>query len=154
MKKLFVGMFALMMLMGLATSCNSKSDVNNAAAETSEEATEEATEDVRALADLIKDAKENGANWSVDEWKAAYREMAINVKPAMIEWKAVTDEFEKDPTNPEAAKKMESLLTNTDLHAMEEFINIAESTENGKIVSEDDDFEKAMKEELGLPDLD
>lgn len=150
MKKLFVGMFALMMLIGLATSCNSKSDANNAGAET----TEAATEEVRPLADLLKDAKENGANWSVDEWKAAYREMAINVKPAMIEWKAVTDEFDKDPTNPEAAKKMESLLTNTDLHAMEEFITLAESTENGKIVSEDDDFEKAMKEELGLPDLD
>lgn len=150
MKKLFVGMFALVMLMGLATSCNSKSDANNAGAET----TEAATEEVRPLADLLKDAKENGANWSVDEWKAAYREMAINVKPAMIEWKTVTDEFDKDPTNPEAAKKMESLLTNTDLHAMEEFITLAESTENGKIVSEDDDFEKAMKEELGLPDLD
>lgn len=150
MKKLFVGMFALMMLMGLATSCNSKSDANNAGAET----TEAATEEVRPLADLLKDAKENGANWSVDEWKAAYREMAINVKPAMIEWKTVTDEFDKDTSNPEIAKKMESLLTNTDLHAMEEFITLAESTENGKIVSEDDDFEKAMKEELGLPDLD
>ena len=80
--------------------------------------------------------------------------MAINVKPAMIEWKTVTDEFDKDPSNPEIAKKMESLLTNTDLHAMEEFITLAESTDNGKIVSEDDDFEKAMKEELGLPDLD
>ena len=150
MKKLFVGMFALMMLMGLATSCKSNSDANNAGAET----TEAATEEVRPLADLLKDAKENGANWSVDEWKAAYREMAINVKPAMIEWKTVTDEFDKDPSNPEIAKKMESLLTNTDLHAMEEFITLAESTENGKIVSEDDDFEKAMKEELGLPDLD
>lgn len=150
MKKLFVGMFAFMMLMGLATSCNSKSDANNSGAETSEAA----TEDVRALADVIKDAKENGANWSVDEWKAAYREMAINVKPAMIEWKTVTEEFDKDPSNPEIAKKMESLLTNSDLHGMEEFINIAEATENGKIVTEDDDFEKAMKEELGLPDLD
>ena len=80
-------MFALMMLMGLATSCNSKSDANNAGAET----TEAATEEVRPLADLLKDAKENGANWSVDEWKAAYREMAINVKPAMIEWKTVTE---------------------------------------------------------------
>jgi hypothetical protein len=151
MKKLFVGMFAFMMLMGLATSYNSKSDANNAEAETSEEV---ATEDVRPLAEVIKDAKENGANWSIDEWKAAYREMAINVKPAMIEWKTVTEEFDKDPTNAEAAKKVESLLTNSDLHGMEEFIAIAEATENGKIVTEDDDFEKAMKEELGLPDLD
>ena len=150
MKKLFVGMFALMMLMGLATSCNSKSDANSAAAES----TEVATEEVRALENVIKDAKENGANWSVDEWKAAYREMAINVKPAMLEGKDITDEFEKDPSNPEAAKKLEGLLTNTDLHAMEEFINIAEATENGKIVTEDDEFEKALKDELGLPDLD
>ena len=109
---------------------------------------------MRPLAEVIKDAKENGANWSIDEWKAAYREMAINVKPAMIEWKTVTEEFDKDPTNAEAAKKVESLLTNSDLHGMEEFIAIAEATENGKIVTEDDDFEKAMKEELGLPDLD
>ena len=150
MKKLFVGMFALMMLMGLATSCNSKSDANNSGAETSEAA----TEDVRALADVIKDAKENGANWSVDEWKAAYREMAINVKPAMIEFKTVMDEMEKDPTNEETQKRFEKLLTNTDLMAIEEFNNIAEATENGKKVAEDDDFEKSMQEELGLPDID
>ena len=29
-----------------------------------------------------------------------------------------------------------------------------DNSENGKIVTEDDEFEKALKEELGLPDLD
>ena len=155
MKKVFVGMFALMMFLGLATSCNSKGDANNAAESNETEATEAAVEEnVRPLAEVMKDAKENGANWSVDEWKAAFREFAINVKPAMIEYKAVMDEMEKDPTNEETLKKFESLLTNSDLQAIEEFTKIAEATENGKIVAEDDDFEKAMSEELGLPDLD
>ena len=151
MKKVFVGMFALMMFLGLATSCNSNGNANKAAESNETEATVEET--VRPLADVMKDAKENCANWSIDEWKAAFREFAINVKPAMIEYKAVMDEMEKDPTNEETLKKFESLLKNSGLQAIEEFTNIAEATENGKIVVNDDDFEKAMREELGLPDL-
>ena len=150
MKKVFVGMFALMMFLGLVTSCNSQGNANNAADSNETEAT---VENVRPLADVMKDAKENGANWSVDEWKAAYRELAINIKPDMIEYKAVMDVLEKDPTNEEALKRVEKLMTNAGLLAVEEFNEIAEATENGKQVAEDDDFEKAMREELGLPDI-
>lgn len=150
MKKVFVGMFALMMFLGLVTSCNSQGNANNTADSNETEAT---VENVRPLADVMKDAKENGANWSVDEWKAAYRELAINVKPDMIEYKAVMDVLEKDSTNEEALKRFEKLMTNAGLLAVEEFNEIAEATENGKQVAEDDDFEKAMWEELGLPDI-
>jgi hypothetical protein len=72
----------------------------------------------------------------------------------MIEMKAVMDEFMKDPENAELEAKFTKILENADLQAMEEFTDIAEATENGKIVAEDTEFEKALQEELGLPDLD
>jgi hypothetical protein len=36
---------------------------------------------------------------------------------------------------------------------MDEFVEIANGTANGKLVSEDKEFEKQIEEEIGLPDF-
>ena len=144
-----------MMLLGLATSCNSKSDANNAGAETSEAA----TEDVRALADVIKDAKENGANWSVDEWKAQFRNVAIAIKPMAVDMDAFVKKYMngdvKDLKTEDLEKEGKALEEKyADLNKLlDEFNAIAEGTVNGKAVADDKAWGEALFKELGIPEL-
>ena len=50
------------------------------------------------MEEIVASAKADGANWTVDQWKDAYRNMAINVKPMMDEMKEMMELLEKDPT--------------------------------------------------------
>ncbi|MBR6375412.1 MAG: hypothetical protein IKR91_04180, partial [Alloprevotella sp.] len=97
-------------------------------------------------------AKADGANWTVDQWKDAYRNMAANVKPMMDEMKEMMELLEKDPTKAmEMAQNLETKYAPLN-KLVEEFDEIAASTENGKKVAEDKEFEEQLKKEFDFPD--
>ena len=130
MKKVLIGMLALVMAVGF-TACSS----------------------TPSMEDLVASAKADGANWTVDQWKDAYHSVAVNIKPMMDEMKEMMELLEKDPTKAmEMAQGLETKYK--DLNALvEQFNEIAEGTENGKKVEEDEEFQKQIKEEFGFPDL-
>ena len=140
MKKVLVGMLALVMCLGLA-SCSKESGAS--------------------LADVVAKAKTDGANWSVDEWKEAYKTAMEAVKPMMLEVSEITKSMqapegqEPDPAKlAEAMGKLQELQTKYgDVEKlMNEFEEAAKATENGKKVSEDEEWLKSVAKELGLPE--
>ncbi len=130
MKKLLIGMLALVMAVGF-TACSSGTPT---------------------MEEIVASAKADGANWTVDQWKDAYRNMAANVKPMMDEMKEMMELLEKDPTKAmEMAQNLETKYAPLN-KLVEEFDEIAASTENGKKVAEDKEFEEQLKKEFDFPD--
>ena len=130
MKKLLIGMLALVMAVGF-TACSSGTPT---------------------MEEIVASAKADGANWTVDQWKDAYRNMAVNVKPMMDEMKEMMELLEKDPTKAmEMAQKLKTKYAPLN-KLVEEFDEIAASTENGKKVAEDKEFEEQLKKEFDFPD--
>ena len=104
------------------------------------------------MEEIVASAKADGANWTVDQWKDAYRNMAANVKPMMDEMKEMMELLEKDPTKAmEMAQNLETKYAPLN-KLVEEFDEIAASTENGKKVAEDKEFEEQLKKEFDFPD--
>ena len=113
---------------------------------------------------IIEKAKSEGANWSIDQWKDATRQILIGMKP-MFE---VMADLQKKTDDPEFQKKMqENPAEATKLlgefqekmkefapmeNIMKDFEKAAEASENGKKVLNDDEFSKELKKELGLPE--
>ena len=101
-------------------------------------------------------AKAEGANWTVDEWKEQFKAMALATKPIMLKMAEALEMFEKDSTKgaelQEAMEKIKADYPDFEKLA-KEFDTIAEGTENGKIVANDEVWGKNMMEELGIPDL-
>lgn len=145
MKKVLVGMLALIMCLGLASCAKSSESAPN-------------------MADVVAKAKTDGANWSVDEWKDAYKQMMQAAKPMMLELQEVMKSMENsgddDSDAANAAKFAEAMAKIQELQTkygdldklMDEFETIAKGTENGKIVSEDEEWAKSVAKELGLPE--
>lgn len=109
------------------------------------------------MTDIVTKAKAEGANWSVDQWKYVFKQVAIAVKPTMVQLKEITDGLE-DLSEEEATAKLagfEKLSKDFEPleKLMDEFVEIANGTANGKLVSEDKDFEKQIEVEIGLPDF-
>ena len=115
------------------------------------------TENVEKKVDvneLVAKAKAEGANWSVDEWKAAFKDLLIGMKPMLDFMKDFKEKLEKDPAA--AATLMEEVQNNKDFEtlekAMEEFTTAAEATANGKAVVDDEEWAKQTLKELGYPE--
>ena len=149
MKKLLIAMFAL--IMGVAfTSCKQKTEV-----EPEKAATEEKAE---SLEDLVARAKAEGANWSVDEWKAAVKQAFIAMKPVMDNIQKMTEKTEDE--NPDLAKikeVAEDLEKNQAEYErieklFEELNTAASATANGKAVIDDEEWGNAVMKELGFPE--
>ena len=111
------------------------------------------------LADLVAKAKAEGANWSVDEWKAQFRLVAIAIKPMMVDMDAfynkITGEAAKDLKTEDIEKEgnaLEAKYADTN-KLLEEFTKLAEGTANGKIVSDDRAWGDALFKELGIPNI-
>ena len=103
------------------------------------------------LTDIVTKAKAEGANWSVDQWKYVFKQVAIAVKPAMVQLKEITDGL-GDLSEEEATAKLADFeKLSKDFEPLEKLI--ANGTANGKLVSEDKEFEKQIEEEVGLPDF-
>lgn len=178
MKKLFFAMIAFALCMGM-TSCKDSAKKDGADSTKTEAAADnkdgekkddakkdEAKADAPAvdasnieatLTDLIAKAKADGANWSVDDWKAQFKAAMVACKPMLVQLKEIQDKIQADPSKAKEimkdAKDLEAQYTKLG-SLMEEFSEVAEKTENGKKASEDEAFQKSVMEELGLGDLD
>jgi hypothetical protein len=142
MKKVLVGMLALIMCLGLASCAKSSESAPN-------------------MADVVAKAKADGANWSVDEWKDAFKQMMLAAKPMLTEMSELMKSIETpEGEEPDAAKIAEVMTKVQELQnkypdfekLMNEFEEAAKATENGKKVAEDDEWAKSVAKELGLPE--
>ena len=158
MKKVFIGIVALALCLGMS-SCK-KETVSTGDEKAS---TEQASKDEKAEApsmsakELLDKAKAEGANWSVDEWKAAFKDMLLLAKPMMVELGSIKEGVGDDPAKAmEALDKLQKIQEKyADINTVfDEFGKIAESTPNGKIVTDDEEWGKKIMEELGIPDPD
>ena len=110
------------------------------------------------LAKIVEKAKVEGENWTEEEWKAQAKNTALAVKPMLTAVMDLTKKIQQDPSAAEElVKEMESLDLNGGFERigklMEEFEAIADKTEIGKKVMEDDEFEKQIMKELGIEEM-
>ena len=136
-------------------SCTSNEGTKPAAADGEKPAAEKVEEKVD-INELVAKAKAEGANWSVDEWKAAFKSMLIGVKPMLDFMKDMKEKMEKGSEADKIkmlgeleakAKEMEPFEK-----AMDEFNNAAQATENGKKVADDEEWGMQVLKELGYPE--
>ncbi len=137
MKKII---FALCMMMGLfMVSCQNGADMKS----------------------IVEKAKTEGANWSVDEWKDAFKEVMKGMKPMYEEMLKVQEEtkaLEGKSEEEQAAAAAEMMKKGEELQKkygdveklMGEFEKAANATENGKKVANDEEFGKQVMKELGM----
>ena len=145
------------------TACGNKTAANATGADSTavaENAEAVANQEVEvSMADVVAKAKAEGANWSVDEWKAQFRNVAIAIKPMAIDMDAFVKKFtEGDVKNlkEEDLEKEGKALEEkyADLNKLlDEFNAIAEGTVNGKAVADDKAWGEALFKELGIPEL-
>ena len=156
MKKFFVFMFALAMGLSIS-SCKQKGDAAPADAQQGEAAqTEEVVKDpVAALNDILAKAKAEGANWSVDQWKDAFKQAMIAAKPMLTQIAEITGAINEKSTPEQIteamtkAKKLEEDYK--PLQAVMDQINeVAKGTENGQTVIDDEEWGKSLMKELGI----
>lgn len=163
MKKVLFG-FAILAASAMMVSCGNKSAQNaegqdsTAVAEAVDKASANPTE---ALTALVEKAKAEGANWSVDQWKDAYRQVMSVMAPSLKEIFALTESIKtEDGKEPDGAKVAEVIGKMSELQKkfepleklMEEFSEISKNSVNGKAVEEDKEFEAQIKKEFGLPE--
>ena len=153
MKKVLLLLVAVMGLTMIA--CTSNEGTKPAAADGEKHAAEKVEEKVD-INELVAKAKAEGANWSVDEWKAAFKSMLIGVKPMLDFMNDMKEKMEKGSEADKIkmlgeleakAKEMEPFEK-----AMDEFNNAAQATENGKKVADDEEWGKQVLKELGYPE--
>ena len=150
MKKTLVVMMAF--VLGLAiTSCKQGPKAVDAA--------EAAADPAKTLTELVDKAKAEGANWSVDEWKDAFKTAMACVAPTMKEVQELTSSLQtKEGEEPDTAKLAEVMTKLGELkdkydpieNLISQFDSISKSYPNGKAVSDDKEFEKAMMKEFGI----
>lgn len=108
-----------------------------------------------SLPEIIEKAKAEGANWSVDEWKAVVKDVMVALKPMLMKIGEMSEKIKDDPQKAAAfLSELESMQKEFEPmeKLMNEFDSIASKCENGKKVMEDEAFEKELKKELGIPD--
>ena len=155
MKKTLVVMMAFILGMAI-TSCK---QTQKAEAEATE--TEAAVDGEKVLSDLVEKATAEGANWSVDQWKDAYKQAMGAVAPIMKEVAELIKSIKtEDGKEPDAAKLAEVMTKLAELQKkfkpyegyMNQFDSIVKLYPNGKAVDEDKEFEAQMKKEFGFPE--
>lgn len=110
------------------------------------------------LKSIVEKAKTEGSKWTVDEWKTAFKDAVMAVKPAYEKMASVAKKAEGITDASELAKVMEEMQQvqkdNADVDKlMKEFEEIAKATENGKAVADDEEFGKQVMKEAGLESL-
>jgi hypothetical protein len=142
---------AFTIAMGMA-SCKQKSEAP-AAAEQAE--TEQVETKQPSAEEIVAKAKAEGANWSVDEWKASTKDMMIALSPALKKLGELLQKMEAEPDKvAEIMGEMEGFKAEFEPFEklMNEFEEVAKATVNGKAVMDDEEWGNALKKELGLPD--
>ena len=154
MKKVLL-MFALFTSLCLF-SCKDAATTTTENGDTTKTETVEKKVDINELA---AKAKAEGANWSVDEWKAQFRNVAIAIKPMAVDMDAFVKKYVngdvKDLKTEDLEKEGKALEEKyADLNKLlDEFNAIAEGTVNGKAVADDKAWGEALFKELGIPEL-
>ena len=155
MKKIFVFMFALAMGLSIS-SCKQKGETAPADAQGEAAQTEEVAKDpVAALTEILEKAKAEGANWSVDQWKDAFKQALVAAKPMLNQLAEITGSIKEDATPEQIteamtkAKKLEEEYKPIQ-QLMDQIEEIAKSTENGKAVNDDEEWGKSVMKELGI----
>ena len=160
MRKNFLMILAVAGMLSF-TACGNKTAANAAGADSAavaENAEADANQEV-SLADVVAKAKAEGANWSVDEWKAQFRNVAIAIKPMAVDMDAFVKKYMngdvKDLKTEDLEKEGKALEEKyADLNKLlDEFNAIAEGTVNGKTVADDKAWGEALFKELGIPEL-
>ena len=160
MRKNFMMILAVAGMLSF-TACGNKTAANAAGADSAavaENAEADANQEV-SLADVVAKAKAEGANWSVDEWKAQFRNVASAIKPMAVDMDAFVKKYMngdvKDLKTEDLEKEGKALEEKyADLNKLlDEFNAIAEGTVNGKAVADDKAWGEALFKELGIPEL-
>lgn len=136
MKKVLLALAVMVMSLGFVSCKNSGADLKS----------------------IVEKAKTEGSKWTVDEWKTAFKDAVMAVKPAYEKMASVAKKAEGITDASELAKVMEEMQRvqkdNADVDKlMKEFEEIAKATENGKAVADDEEFGKQVMKEAGLESL-
>lgn len=136
MKKVLLALAVMVMSLGFVSCKNSGADLKS----------------------IVEKAKTEGSKWTVDEWKTAFKDAVMAVKPAYEKMASVAKKAEGITDASELAKIMEEMQQvqkdNADVEKlMKEFEEIAKATENGKAVADDEEFGKQVMKEAGLESL-
>ena len=110
MKKIIIGMVAFALCLGM-NSCKKETTPAGDEKESTEQVsknqgTKEEAPSMSA-ADILAKAKAEGAKWSVDEWKAAFKDMLLCAKPMFVEIGSLQENIGDDPAK--AAKALGQL---------------------------------------------
>ena len=108
------------------------------------------------ISKIVEKAKAEGENWTEDEWKGQFKNILVTVSPILLKVKNLAETVQADPSKAEELlNELEPLQKGFEKvgELMEEFIETAENTENGKKVMEDEEFEGQLLKELGLEGL-
>lgn len=151
-KLLFLGVAVLAMAF---VSCETKTADNAEATDSTKvEATDSTVAapaaDVPALADILEKAKAEGANWTADQWKENLTAALNAYKPFAVEYA----ELFKDPTklDENAIKNLEDKYGKDFPELIQQFVDLAEKSDNGKDLVTDEALKKTM-EEMQIPEL-
>ena len=109
-----------------------------------------------SVADLLAKAKAEGAKWSIDEWKSAYKELLLTGKPIVVELQNIVDDLVNNPSKANEIKSKAKDLEKKVKELNDEYDNFeefAKTIANGKKVVEDKAWIEKTKKELGVPDL-
>lgn len=121
-----------------------------------------AADPAQTLTELVEKSKAEGANWSVDEWKNAYKTAMAAVAPQMQELGAIMESIKGGPDQEVDTAKVSQVMEKMEelgkkfqplQDILTQFDSISRSYPNGKAVAEDKEFEKQMMEEFKIPDL-
>lgn len=133
-----------------------KNEAGKDAASGEQKSAVENVEQTVDLAALVEKVKAEGANWSIDEWKDAFKQVMTAVKPMLLSMKEMSTKMEKasDADMAKIASEVEAMQKEFEPmeKAMTEFQEAAAATENGKKVIDDEEWGKQMLKELGIPE--
>lgn len=152
MKRQFLAVIVAVAVAMVMASCKQKSEAPAAA---EQPAAEQVEPQQPSAADIVAKAKAEGANWSVDQWKSATKDMMIVMKPQLMKVAEMVEKMEKEPDKvAEIMTEMTGLQKEFEPFEklMNEFEEVAKATENGKAVMDDEAWGDQLKKELGLPE--
>lgn len=106
---------------------------------------------------LVESATKDGANWTEAQWKDAFIKVMKAAKPMLVELKEVQKKIESagdDDKLKVVSELTEKLEKYKDVsEQFDAFNKAAESTEIGKKLNNDENFQKEVEKELGVEGL-
>lgn len=111
---------------------------------------------LKALEEIVAKARANGAQWTVDEWKLQTKNIFVVMTPFLKKMGDMQKMAEENPDNVAAAMASIAQLEQDMepyVKLVDEFDTLAEATEAGKAVMDDDEWAEQMMRELGIPEF-